>query len=236
MKLKIDADFKNLIPALSPVEFKQLEENIVSEKRCREAILLWKGFIVDGHNRYEICQNHKIYFEVKKLHFAVKEDVLIWIAEHQLGRRNLSDAVRIDIASRMAEMLQKKAKENSQKPINIRKSVAAATGLSEQTVHRYMKLVGCADAEVVERLRNGEGRINTAYNEMMAVSREVRLIDVGGGERMDEEVKVYCELGKRVERLFRVCRVLGLARRHGGIEVVGVRGLVERWLEVFEGR
>jgi len=154
MKLKIDPDFKNLIPPLSSEEFKQLEQNMLSEKRCREAILVWKRFIVDGHNRYTICGLHRIPFEISKLRFESKKDALIWIAENQLGRRNLSDAVRIDIASRMAEMLRQKAKKNLaskekvDEPMNVQKSIASAAGVSQQMVHRIYEntgLCGCKD-------------------------------------------------------------------------------------------
>ncbi|MCL2422065.1 MAG: hypothetical protein FWD03_09430, partial [Defluviitaleaceae bacterium] len=88
MLLKIDEDFKKLIPPLLPDELKQLKENILSTGRCRDAIVVWKGYIVDGHNRYAICREQGIPFEVSKIHFASKKDALVWIAENQLGRRN----------------------------------------------------------------------------------------------------------------------------------------------------
>ena len=173
MKLKVDPDFKNLIPPLSEEEFEQLEQNILSEKCCREAILIWRGYIVDGHNRHAICIKNKIKFKVSKLHFVSKEEVVIWIAEHQLGRRNLSDAVRIEIASRMAELLKAK------KPIKVRKTVAEAAGVSEQTVQRYTKIIECADAETIEQLRRGEIKIGTAFKKVHAVTRVVKDIYIG---------------------------------------------------------
>jgi len=55
MELKIDEEFKNLIPPLADDEFKQLEKNIISEGwRENERILVWNGNIVDGHNRYNV--------------------------------------------------------------------------------------------------------------------------------------------------------------------------------------
>jgi len=173
MKLKIDPDFKNLIPPLRTEEFEQLELNILSEKRCREAILIWRGFIVDGYNRYFICSKHKIPFEVTKLHFISKEDALIWIAENQLGRRNLSDAVRIDIATRRAELLKAK------KPIKVRKTIAEAAGVSEQTVQRYVKIIESADADTIKKLRCGEIKIGTAFKKITAQSKVIKDIYVG---------------------------------------------------------
>ena len=52
--LEIKEEFKKLIPPLTSEEFKQLEQNCLAEG-IREAILTWNGFIIDGHNRYEIA-------------------------------------------------------------------------------------------------------------------------------------------------------------------------------------
>jgi len=92
---------------------------------------------------------------------------MIWIAENQLGRCNLSKAARIELASRRAELLRAK------KPINVRKTIAEAAGVSEQTVYRYMKIIECADADTLEQLRRGEIRIGTVYEKFMAESRVI---------------------------------------------------------------
>ena len=67
-KLKISMEFKNLIRPLQKKEFLQLEANLLSDG-CRDPIVTWKGFIVDGHNRYEICTEHQIPFEVLEMDF-----------------------------------------------------------------------------------------------------------------------------------------------------------------------
>jgi len=97
-----------------------------------------------------------------------EEEDMVWIAENQLGRRNLSNAVRIELASRRAELLKAKG------PINVRKTIAEAAGVSEQTVYRYMKIVGSADVDTLERLRRGEIKIGTVYGGLKAKSRAVR--------------------------------------------------------------
>ena len=92
-RLKIDKDFKSLIRPLTEVEYHQLEANIISEG-CRDAIITWKGFIIDGHNRYEICRKNRIPFQTKEMFFETKEEAIIWICTNQLGRRNISDETR----------------------------------------------------------------------------------------------------------------------------------------------
>ena len=89
--LRIDPEFKAQIPPLTQEERKQLEENILAEGELLAPILVWNGTIVDGHNRYEILQSHpEIPCSVRNLDLETREEVLIWICKHQLGRRNLT--------------------------------------------------------------------------------------------------------------------------------------------------
>lgn len=91
MKIKIDEEFKNLIPPLSVESFKQLEENIVSDG-CRDALIVEEdGTLIDGHNRYSICTKHKIPYKTEIKHFDSREDIIIFICKNQSGRRNLSE-------------------------------------------------------------------------------------------------------------------------------------------------
>ena len=89
--LRIDPEFKSQIPPLTQDERKQLEENILAEGELLAPILVWNGTIVDGHNRYEILQSHpEIPCSVRDLNLETREEVLVWICKHQLGRRNLT--------------------------------------------------------------------------------------------------------------------------------------------------
>lgn len=91
--LKIKKEFKNLIRPLHRQEFLQLEENILRDG-CLNPIIIWNGFIVDGHNRYEICTKHQIDYDVVEMEFECDEEVIAWICANQLGRRNISDETR----------------------------------------------------------------------------------------------------------------------------------------------
>lgn len=92
-ELKIDIRFKTLIRPLQKAEYLQLEENIMSEG-CRDPIITWNGYIVDGHNRYEICHRHNIPFYVIEKDFSCREAAIAWVCANQLGRRNITDETR----------------------------------------------------------------------------------------------------------------------------------------------
>jgi hypothetical protein len=91
--LQIKEEFKKLIPALSVEEFNQLEANCLAEG-IREAILTWDGFIIDGHNRYEIATKYSLEYETKSKHFKDENEVKEWMINNQFGRRNLSNYQR----------------------------------------------------------------------------------------------------------------------------------------------
>lgn len=77
-ELKIDQEFKSLIPPLSVDERAQLEENLISEG-CREPLSVWRNTILDGHNRYEICTRNKIPFRVMYVNVSSREEAIVWI-------------------------------------------------------------------------------------------------------------------------------------------------------------
>ena len=92
-QLKIDPQFRNLIHPLHPKERQQLEDNLLADG-CLDPIITWHGFIVDGHNRYEICMKHQIPFAIVERDFACREEAIAWICANQLGRRNISEETR----------------------------------------------------------------------------------------------------------------------------------------------
>lgn len=92
-QLKINKEFKNLIRPLLHREFLQLEANILADG-CRDPIITWQGYIVDGHNRYEICTRHQVPFAVIEMDFPCKEAAIAWICANQLGRRNITEETR----------------------------------------------------------------------------------------------------------------------------------------------
>jgi hypothetical protein len=91
---QIDPEFKNLIPPLSSEEKLQLEANL-KEFGCLDPLIVWQGqdILLDGHNRYEICAREQIPYNIVFLKIANREAALSWIANHQLGRRNITPEV-----------------------------------------------------------------------------------------------------------------------------------------------
>ncbi len=91
--VKIDREFQNLIPPLSPSELADLHRSLDAEG-CRDALIIWKGekLLIDGHNRLRYCREKGYPFPVIEKEFASRDEVKAYIINEQLGRRNLSPA------------------------------------------------------------------------------------------------------------------------------------------------
>ena len=85
----IDDHFQSLIPPLSAEEKAQLEENIKVEG-CRDTLITWQGILLDGHNRFEICNRLNIPFRTMEIDLPDRDAAEDWIDKNQLGRRNLT--------------------------------------------------------------------------------------------------------------------------------------------------
>jgi N6-adenosine-specific RNA methylase IME4 len=106
MNIVIDPEFKELIPPLTDDEFKQLQANLLRDG-CKEPLTVWDGILIDGHNRYKICQQHSIKFKVDEIKFKSRDHAMARIDERQLGRRNLDDDKRAMVADDLVQRLSK---------------------------------------------------------------------------------------------------------------------------------
>jgi hypothetical protein len=91
--VRIDPEFSNLIPEITVEEKDALEKSIL-EEGCRDPLVKWGDILLDGHNRYEICQRRGIQFKTIVKSFGTREQAKLWIICNQLSRRNISPEQR----------------------------------------------------------------------------------------------------------------------------------------------
>lgn len=91
--MQINESFRKLIPPLSSEEYAQLEENCKADG-IRDPLVVWRGTLIDGHNRYDIAQKHGLEFQVVEKDFEDEDGVIDWMCANQLGRRNLAPEQR----------------------------------------------------------------------------------------------------------------------------------------------
>jgi hypothetical protein len=100
MNITVNPELQAYIDPLTPDEHDALERSMLAEG-CRDALVLWGETLVDGHNRYGICQKHDLpYQTVQNPRFQSIEDVHLWMIDQHLGRRSISDFQRGELALR----------------------------------------------------------------------------------------------------------------------------------------
>lgn len=93
MELLIDPEFKKWIMPLRDDEYEGLESNIM-QYGCTQPLDTWNGILIDGHNRYKICKEHGIYFEIHEMEFDSRDDAKNYMIRNQLARRNVTPEQR----------------------------------------------------------------------------------------------------------------------------------------------
>jgi hypothetical protein len=91
--LHSDSEFERLIPPLSRAERALLEDSLKKEG-CRDPLVVWAphNIILDGHNRWALCNLHDIPFRTVDVELPDREAARNWLIERQFSRRNLTSA------------------------------------------------------------------------------------------------------------------------------------------------
>ena len=175
----IDDEFSRLIPSLTEEEYAGLEASILKDG-CRDALIVWGEVLIDGHNRYRICTEHKVPYETRQMEFENRDEVLLWIMRNQLSRRNLSDFQRVELVRKCEEAVkaQAKARQGTRTDIltcgknypQVEKEKQRATselgamaGVSRKTYEHATAVLDQAPEPVIEATRRKELSINAAY-------------------------------------------------------------------------
>jgi hypothetical protein len=181
MDIVVNEDLKAYIDPLTPDECEALERSILAEG-CRDALVLWGDVLVDGHNRYGICQKHGLPFQtVQNTRFQSIEDVHLWMIDQHLGRRSISDFQRGVLALRKREIVAERrarkatapaepaaqvpdanASAGTSAPFDTREALAKAARLSSNQVVLIEKIQKQAAPELVAAVKAGTISINAA--------------------------------------------------------------------------
>jgi len=171
-----DPEFQALIPPLSAEEKAQLEANIVADG-CRDPLVVWGETLIDGHNRFEICNRLGLPFKTVLMDFAGRDDAIEWIINNQFGRRNLSDYQRGVLALRMKPIIEARAKaamiegrnqhspsekSHEASPIRTDEAVAALANMSGNTIRKIERIEASAEPEVKALAAAGDVSIHLA--------------------------------------------------------------------------
>jgi len=198
MTITINEDLRAYIDPLTEDEFAALERSLLAEG-CRDALVLWGDLLVDGHNRYSICQKHGIAFNTMQNHtFQSIEDVHLWMIDNHLGRRSVSDFQRGVLALRKKEIVaarQEQARQSAAQPTATdapaqtdgeppwtREAVARTARVSSATLGQIERIQKTAAPELVGAVKSGLISINAAAA-VASLPSEKQVAAVAGGKK-----------------------------------------------------
>lgn len=188
-ELKIDIELENLLPKLGEEKYKLLEEDI-KKNGCINPIIVWNGYIVDGHHRYKICKTNDIEFKIKEMSFENKQEAMIWAWTTQKARRNIDDGTLFNIAKVFKPYYEKKAKEkklstlkqnvskseknkvpfisndtndNNKKKMDTIQELASIAGTGRNTMNKVIQVQKYAPEPIQKAVENNVISINKGY-------------------------------------------------------------------------
>lgn len=196
-ELTIDPKFSGIFDQLKDTERELLEKSLLQDG-CRDSVIVWDNGayappILDGRNRYELCELHDIPFKLKYVKFSGANDELqarAWILQNQLGRRNLPEQLKAqwwlsyqdlqkeiearDLTSRKNLRNQGSVEEETQ---NVRdndstepqgrlsEAMAKDIGISERQAARAIYVHKNADGDTRKKWEQGQTKISPMYEE-----------------------------------------------------------------------
>jgi hypothetical protein len=198
----IDDELQKFIPPLLDEEFKLLEDNILKDG-CRDALIVWEQedgsyILIDGHNRYQICQKHNLLFKVQVVSFQDKEAAKDWMIINQLGKRNVTEETKAYLRGLQYKQEKKRTGGSGVNQFNkdefaknaerTAERLASQHKVSEKTIRTDEKF-----AEVVDKLSMGNERLKWDMLNRKIKFGKVALTNLSG-----EPEDVLVQIGKNM--------------------------------------
>lgn len=213
-ELKINPRFEKFSPKKKQDEIDELRKSLREKGYVGAPILTWHGYIVDGHNRYNMCKELDVKIDLEK---NVEEidlgddadeiDAMDWMLTHQLSSKNLTVGEKLA----MTEEFQKEvALENEKKKSEagknygkgmINSSTPIGVNLSNVKLESDRKDTW-TDSQIAKKAGVGVGSV-ARYNRVMNSDDDGLKEKVKSGEVTVN--KAYEEVRKKETRICKIC-------------------------------
>lgn len=209
-ELKINPRFEKFSPKKKDDEIEKLRASLKEKGYIGSPILTWHGFIVDGHNRYKMCQELGIKIDLEKNveeielgDFAEEIDAMDWMLTHQLSSKNLSVNERMAMVDDFKEEVklenEKKKKETEGRPS---KNCTPVGVQNKDTKETRIHSETWTDSQIAKKAGVGV-RTVARYNKVMNSNDEDLKDKVKTGQVTVN--KAYEEVRKRETRVCKTC-------------------------------
>lgn len=210
-ELKINPRFEEFSPKKKKDDYDELEKSLLKNGYIVEKILTWHGYIIDGHNRYHICQKHNIPISdefIEEVDFgsdATEIDAMEWMHTHHMASKELSIGEKLAMTEKLREAIRE---ENEKKRLE-GNTLGGQGGKKNNEV--ALQLEGnlnnisrstWTDNQIAKKAGVGVGTV-ARYNKVMNSNDEDLKEKVKTGEVTVN--KAYEEVRKKEARICKVC-------------------------------
>ncbi|MGC2570524.1 MAG: ParB/RepB/Spo0J family partition protein, partial [Candidatus Nitrosopolaris sp.] len=194
--VRMKEEYEHMMPPVTASEYERLKRSIKEEGRLLLPIVLNQdNVILDGHHRFQACQELGIPIRIDKKDFTGRPlDEMMYVVNVKLYRRSLNDFQRVEVGIRVEELRRKLGQHQQE--------ASRFTPETSQEAHRQ-RYHSDEDADLPsgspdpDRSESGKDRTRGGVSEEMAervgVSRatydRVRYILSNGTEEMIESLR-----------------------------------------------
>ena len=148
--------------------------------------------LIDGHNRFEICERNAIPYETVQKEFKDRDAASLWIIDNQFGRRNLSILTRVELMEKRKDFV--KSRQGTRNDLTSvqnyaevpppRDQLAEKAGVSANTYKAAKLCLEHADEETKGKLRRNEVAVHRVAKDikekLQRESREEKRVKAAG--------------------------------------------------------
>jgi len=181
---KVVAEFRDLLPKLDPTEFAMLESSCVRDG-IRDPIIVWRGTVIDGHNRLTIAKKHNLTYKIINIDLPDKESVKLWMIENQLSRRSVTTFEKIRLALQYEPVYRQQARRQQGSrtdlrarsarkfsPIDTLANLARITGTGKRIIGQVTTILKVGNPEIIGKCSLGQLSIRNACLKSQDIQRK----------------------------------------------------------------
>jgi hypothetical protein len=194
--IKIDPELRDFLLPLSEEEEKQLRGSLLVDG-CLSPLIVDSitGTLLDGHNRYRICSEKNIPFEIKEISMSRKERQKEFILINQLARRNLTPERMKYYTAMLYESVKGEAgfKEGNPGDKKHWNDARCQNGTARESASK-------ASEKVSKMVNRAPRTVMRDVAEVKAVREAGKLDEYNAGKLPKKEVKAIVEASKPVRK------------------------------------
>jgi len=168
--IKVKEEYYDMMPRPRKYERMALKEDIMLHGQQEPIVINRDGFILDGHTRFEICQELGLEVKYRIQDFEDKEEEKRFVLSANVNRRQLTSYQRVELSYQIYLIEKIKAKKRHYRGEDFGKNLGSAgeivgrsIGLNRNIVTKAVYILEHGDRRLQRKVRSGKLSIDKAY-------------------------------------------------------------------------